>query len=203
VNTHQNARLTVWGRGEVVRRVVQDQELVRVVADAMCVSPGTVYKWVRRFAREGAPGLVDRSSRPHQSPRGTHPRVIRRILRLRSTRLTGPEIAEQLQLPASTVGRVLQRHGMGRLKSPGSTAGPRYQRAAPGELVHVDTKGLDRFVVAGHRIHGNRSRVGRRQGFGKDYLHVAVDDASRLAFAELQPAQDAATCARFLQRAHA
>lgn len=203
MNTHQNARLTVWGRAEVVRRVLRDQEPVRIVAAGLCISPGTVYKWLRRFIREGPPGLLDRSSRPSRSPRRTRPVVVRQILQLRTTRLTGPEIAEELRLPPSTVGRVLQRHGMGRLKGPASIAGPRYQREEPGELVHVDIKGLDRFAAVGHRIHGNRSRAGRRQGLGKEYLHVAVDDASRLAYAELHPEQDASTCALFLQHTHA
>jgi transposase InsO family protein len=125
---------------------------------------------------------------------------VRRICRLRRQRLTGPEIAEQLGLPPSTVGRILQRQGLGRLKGPGPTGGPRYERARPGELLHVDTKGLDRFEAVGHRIHGKRSRAGRRQGLGKDYLHVAIDDATRLAYAELHPSQDGPTSAAFLAR---
>jgi transposase InsO family protein len=201
VNIHNNARLTAWGRAELVRRVVVDGEPVRVVAAALHISTNTAYKWLRRFAAAGWAALVDRSSRPSRSPRATKPALIERILRLRAKRLTGPEIAEQLRLPVSTVGRILTRAGQGRLKGPGATAGPRYQRETPGELVHVDTKGLDRFTAVGHRIHGNRSRARRRQGLGKDYLHVAVDDCTRLAYAELHPAQDGATCARFLRHA--
>jgi len=201
VNTHNNARLTLWGRAELVRRVVEDQEPVAVVAAAVHVTPGTVYKWLRRFAGEGWPGLTDRSSRPHRSPRQTPPAAVRRILRLRTRRLTGPEIAEQLALPPSTVGRVLQRHGMGRLKGPGSLAGPRYQRETPGELLHIDTKALPRFAAAGHRVHGNRSQAGRTQGLGVEHLHVAVDDATRVAFVELRAAQTGVACARFLRRA--
>lgn len=201
MNTHYNARLTAWGRAELVRRVLIDREPPAVVAAALRISPNTVYKWLRRFAEEGLAGLAQRSSRPHRCPRATAARVVRRILRLRTRRLTGPEIAEQLGLPPSTVGRVLQRAGMGRLKAPATASGPRYQRDTPGELVHVDTKGLDRFTAIGHRIHGNRSKAGRRTGLGKEYLHVAVDDASRLAFVELHPRQDGATCAAFLRHA--
>lgn len=200
MNTHYNARLTAWGRAELVRRLIEDGEPVALVAAALHVSRTTVYKWRRRFAREGWPGLLERSSRPHHSPRRTRAAVVRRIRRLRHQRLTGPEIAEQLGLPPSTVGRILQQQGLGRLKGPGSIAGPRYERAHPGELLHIDTKGLDRFQAVGHRIHGNRSKAGRRQGLGKDYLHVAIDDATRLAYAEIQPEQDGPACAAFLAR---
>jgi transposase InsO family protein len=202
VNIHNNARLTAWGRAELVRRVVVDREPARVVAAALHISPSTAYKWLRRFAAAGWAGLTDRSSRPHRSPRATKPALVERILRLRARRLTGPEIAEQLRLPASTVGRILTRAGHGRLKGPGSTAGPRYERAVPGELLHVDIKALDRFTTIGHRIHGNRSRIGRRRGLGQDFLHVAVDDCTRVAYAELRAAQDAPACAAFLLRAH-
>ena len=179
MNIHNNARLTAWGRAELVRRVVLDEEPVQTVAGALHISTSTVYKWRRRFAAGGWAALVDRSSRPHRSPTATKPALVERILRLRATRLTGPEIAEQLSLPVSTVGRILTRAGHGRLKGPGAIAGPRYQRETPGELVHLDTKALDRFVAAGHRVHGNRSKVGRRRGLGQDHLHVAIDDATR------------------------
>ena len=203
MNTHYNARLTAWGRAELVRRVVDEQEPVAVVAAALHVSRGTVYKWLRRAAAAGWAGLADRSSRPHRSPRGTPQRVVQRILRLRLQRLTGPEIAEQLGLPPSTVGRILLQRGMGRVKAPASMAGPRYERDQPGELIHIDTKGLERFRAVGHRMHGNRSRIGRRAGLGKDQPHVAVDDATRLAYAELLPSQDGPRCAGFLVRTQA
>ena len=201
MNIHNNARLTAWGRAELVRRVVVDGEPVALVAAALHVSGTTVRKWRRRFAAEGWAGLLDRSSRPHHSPTATTPARVERILRLRATRLTGPEIAEQLRLPVSTVGRILTQAGQGRLRAPRPTAGPRYQRESPGELVHLDTKALDRFLAAGHRVHGNRSKVGRRRGLGQDHLHVAVDDATRLAYAELQPTADAAASVRVLTHA--
>ena len=202
MNSHYNARLTAWGRAELVRRVLVDQEPVTVVAAALVISRHTAYKWVRRFVTEGWRGLADRSSRPQRSPGATPPRVVQRILRLRTQRLTGPEIAEQLGLPASTVGRVLQRVGMGRLKQSGSTGGPAYERAHPGELLHIDTKALPRFAAVGHRIHGNRSKIGRRRGLGHDHLHVAIDDATRIAFAALHPTATAAACTTFLAQAH-
>lgn len=203
MNTHQNARLTVWGRGEAVRRVVDDGEPVSLVAAALHVSPGTIYKWVRRYLTEGPAGLLDRSSRPHRSPRHTPPAVVAQIVTLRTQRLTGPEIADQLQMPRATVGRLLQHLGLGRLRTGPATPRPRYERAHPGELLHVDLKGLPRFATAGHRIHGNRSKVGRARGLGQDVLHVAIDDATRLAHAELLPAQDGPACAAFLARAGA
>ena len=203
VNTHNNARLTAWGRAELVRRVLDQQEPPSVVAAALHVSRSTVYKWLRRFTQDGWAGLLERSSRPRRSPRATAPHLVRRVLALRTQRLTGPEIADQLGLPPSTVGRLLQRAGLGRRKQPAPAAGPRYERAHPGDLLHVDTKGLERFLAVGHRIHGDRSKAGRRQGLGKEYLHVAVDDATRLAFAELHPRQDGPTCATFVQHARA
>jgi transposase InsO family protein len=201
VNTHKNARLTAWGRAELIRRLVHDQESVATVAAALHLSRQTVYKWRRRFVAEGWAGLAPRSSRPQRSPRATPARLVRRILRLRLQRQTGPEIAEALGLPPSTVGRILQRLGLGRLKQPAAASGPAYVRATPGDLVHLDIKGLDRFTAVGHRIHGDRRRGGRRQGLGKDFLHVAVDDATRLAYAAVYPTQDAAACTAFLQAA--
>lgn len=200
MNTHQNARLTVWGRGEAVRRVLETREPVAVVAAALHVSRRTIAKWIQRYLGAGPAGLVDRSSRPRRSPTATPPAVVRRIVALRHQRRTGPEIAEQLQLPRATVGRILQRLGLGRLhERPASPV--RYQRAHPGELLHVDLKRLPRFRAVGHRIHGDRARQGR--GLGYDYLHVAVDDCTRLAFAELLPSQDGPTCAAFLTRVRA
>ena len=202
MNTHQNARLTVWGRAEAVRRLLVDGEPIAVVAAALHVSPRTLTKWRQRFLLEGPAGLLDRSSRPHRSPGRTAGHVVRRIVHLRTTqRLTGPEIAARLQLPVATVGRLLQRVGLGRLKQLGADRlRPRYQREHPGELVHVDLKALPRFTAVGHRIHGNRAKTARRRGLGADYLHVAVDDATRLAYAEMLPAQDGLACAAFLTR---
>lgn len=197
MNTHQNARLTVRGRGDAVRRVREAQEPIAVVAAALHVSRRTITKWVRRYLADGPTGLVDRSSRPRRSPTATPAAVVRRLIALRHQRRSGPEIADHLQLPRATVGRVLQRLGLGRLREPRPAPRP-YQRAHPGELLHVDLKRLPRFRAVGHRIHGDRARQGR--GLGYDYLHVAIDDCTRLACAELLPAQDGPTCAAFLRR---
>jgi transposase InsO family protein len=180
--------------------VLEDREPVALVATALHISPGTVYKWMRRYQASGAAGLLDRSSRPHRSPRRTAPHLVHWIVRRRTQRQSGPEIAAALRLPRATVGRVLQRLGMGRLR----VARPpivRYEREHPGDLVHVDLKALPRFTTTGHRIHGQRSRVGRPGGLGADYLHIAIDDATRLAYAELLTAQDGPACAGFLTRA--
>lgn len=203
MNTHNNARLTAWERAELVRRVLVAGEPPALVAAALHISRRTVYKWLARFAAGGWAALAGRSSRPHRSPRALPPRRLQQIVRLRTQRLTGPEIAERLGLPPSTVGRALQRLGLRRLKQPVAARGPRYVRERPGELLHVDTKGLDRFRAVGHRIHGNRSKAGRRQGLGKDYLHVTIDDATRVAYAEFHPTHGAAACARFLAHARA
>jgi transposase InsO family protein len=200
VNTHQNARLTVWGRGELVGRVVADREPVALVAAALHVSPATVYKWLRRYHAAGAAGLRDRSSRPHRSPRRTAPHLVDRIVRRRTKRQSGPEIAAALRLPRATVGRILQRLGMGRFRVPRPPI-VRYEREHPGELLHMDLKALPRFRTVGHRIHGQPSKAGRTTDLGADYLHIAIDDATRLAYAELLPAQTGTACADFLTRA--
>ena len=201
MNTHQNARLTTWGRGELVRRVLRDQEPVALVAAALHVSARTVSKWIQRFEAEGPAGLLDRSSRPHRSPRQLPAPLVRRIVRLREHRESGPAIARHLGLPRATVGRTLQRLGMGRLRVRPAVPIRRYEREHPGELLHVDLKALPRFTSVGHRIHGNRSKTGRPRGLGADYLHIAIDDATRLAYAELLATQDGPGCAAFLARA--
>jgi transposase InsO family protein len=200
VNTHHNARLTAWGRAQLVQRILVDHEPVQVVAAALHVSPPTIYKWCRRFRTEGPAGLLDRSSRPRHSPRAVAPRVVQRMIALRTARQTGPAIARTLGVPRATVGRWLHRAGLGRLRVPRPPI-VRYQRERPGELVHLDLKALPRFTRPGHRVHGQRTGIFHAQGRGHDYLHVAIDDATRLAYAELQPAQDGPACAAFLQRA--
>lgn len=180
MNTHQNARLTVWGRGAIVRRVLEAQEPDAVVATAPHISRRTVTKWVQRYLAAGSAGLVDRSSRPRRSPTATPPAVVRRIVALGHRRRTGPEIADELGRPRATVGRILRRLGLGRLRAP-RPAAVRYQRAHPGKLLHVDLKRRPRFRAVGHRIHGDRTQ--HKRGLGYEYLHVAVADYTRLAFA--------------------
>ena len=202
MNSHKNARLGFTGRERLVQRLVVDGWSAPRVARAFGVSVRTVWKWVRRFRGEGRAGLRDRSSRPRRSPRQTQPKFERQIQQLRARRLSGPQIADRLSLPLSTVGDVLRRLGLGRL--PPLVPRPpiiRYERERPGELLHIDTKRLGRIVVVGHRITGDRRQRGPRQLTGWDYLHIAIDDASRVAYAELLPDEGAASAAAFLRHA--
>lgn len=171
-----------------------------MVAAAFGMSERSVAKWWRRWQVEGAAGLQDRSSRPHRSPQRTAGQVVGRIVRLRRQRWTSPAIARRLGLPLSTVGLTLRRVGLNRLRmlEPRPPI-VRYERAQPGELVHVDTKKLACIRRVGHRIHGDRS--GRVYGAGWEYLHVCIDDATRVAYTELLPTEDRFAVSAFLQRA--
>jgi transposase InsO family protein len=183
----------------LVERVRQGQP-AGVVAAALGISVRTVRKWVGRERREGQIGLTDRSTRPLRSPRRLAAAKIERVVALRQARLTAEEIAQRLKLPRSTVAIHLARLGMGRLP-PLHPPPPvlRYERQRPGELIHVDTKKLGRFQRLGHRVTGNRHQ--RCEGAGWDYVHVCVDDASRLAFVEIHADERKYTAARFLVRA--
>lgn len=200
MNSHKNARLGFTGRVCLVERVLEDGWSTTQAALAFSVSDRTVRKWLARFRTEGRPGLADRSSRPHHSPRQTRPARERRIASRRDRRQTGAQIARALHLPRSTVGDVLRRLGRGRL--PPVVPRPpvvRYERERPGELLHVDAKKLGRIGVVGHRMHGDRTR--RTRGLGWECLHVAIDDASRVAYAELLPDESAASAVTFLEHA--
>jgi transposase InsO family protein len=185
-----------------VHRVRDDGWTTRTTAAAFAVSVQTVRKWCRRYAAEGRDGLRDHASRPHRSPRQVAPALERRIAQLRAQRRSGPQIADTLALPLSTVGDVLRRLGLGRL--PSLTVRPpivRYERERPGELLHIDAKKLGRIVVVGHRITGDRAVRGPRQHTGWECLHVAIDDCSRVAYAELLPDETAASAVVFLAHA--
>jgi transposase InsO family protein len=200
VNTHKNARLAPAGREQLVKRVLLEKEPVRQVARGMRVSERTVRKWVTRFQAQGVAGLIDRSSRPARSPGRLSLKVVKRIEQLRHRRWTATRIAEALKLAVSTVSLWLRRLGLGRLRSlEPKRIVVRYERERPGELLHLDTKMLGRIRGIGHRIHGDRGD--RVRGIGWEYLHVCVDDATRVAYAEMQPDESPATAAAFLQRA--
>jgi transposase InsO family protein len=159
----------------------------------------TVRKWRDRFAAEGEAGLRDRSCRPHRSPGRLDAALEAEIAALRRQRLSGPTIARQLALPVSTVGLVLRRLGLGRLTAldpPRQVI--RYERERPGELIHIDTKKLGRIERIGHRITGDRAGQSRSRGIGWEYLHVAIDDASRLAYTALLPDEGKESAVRFL-----
>ncbi len=170
------------------------------MAAAFDVDPKTVRKWRARFLAEGEAGLADRSSRPHRSPTRLGEAAQGEILALRRQRLSGPAIARRLGRPVATVGLVLRRRGLGRL----GALDPkpelvRYERERPGELIHIDIKKLGRIDGIGHRITGDRTR--RARGIGWDFLHVCVDDASRLAYTEILPDERKASAVAFLERA--
>ena len=192
MNVHKNARLAPLGRAELVRRVREQNEPVMVVATAFGVSPATVRKWVRRFIEEGQAGLDDRSSRPHRLRRPTPARVVERVAELRRRRWTGQQIATEVGVSPATVSRILRRLGLNRLAAL-EPAEPvrRYERAYPGELIHIDIKKLGRIDGIGHRITGDRrgqsTRRSRGEGVGWEFVHVCVDDASRIAFVQVLP----------------
>jgi transposase InsO family protein len=200
MDVHKNARLTPRGRLAMVNRVLQG-ETPKAVATAFGVSERTVRRWVGRYRELGEAGLLDRSSRPHRSPNRTASGTAQRVVQLRRRRHTMAAIAEQLALSRATVSRVLARVGLSRLASLEPVALPqRYERERPGELLHLDTKKLGRFRRVGHRIHGDRN-ISRSYGAGWEYLHVCVDDHSRLAYVETLPDERAATSIAFLRRA--
>lgn len=200
MNAHSRARSCPWSRALLVRRVRGEQWTVAAAARAAGISERSAYKWLGRHRREGEAGLVDRSSRPHRSP-GRLPEEWRQaILELRAGRLPGRRIAVQTRLPYSTVARWLHRAGLGRLRAPAPPEPvQRYERQQPGELLHVDVKKLGRIVRPGHRIHGDRRT--RVVGAGWEYVHVAVDDASRVAYAEILNDERGETTSAFLRRA--
>ena len=186
MNVHQNARLTCHSRAELVRRVLVEGQTPMAVATAMGVSAKTASKWVARFVAEGVAGLVDRSSRPHRLYRPTSETTAERIEALRRQRWTGEQIARETGVSPATVSRVLKRLGLSRMKDL-EPAAPviRYERKAPGEMIHIDIKKLGRFQQVGHRITGDRQSNSR--GIGWEFVHVCIDDASRIAFSQIMP----------------
>ncbi|MEU7046804.1 IS481 family transposase, partial [Streptomyces varsoviensis] len=205
--SHRNARLTVHGRRLLVERVRTGRPVAHVAAE-MGISRATAHKWVRRWRAEGEQGLHDRSSRPRTTPHRTPATTEAQVCRLRQDRKLGPaRIGPVLGLPASTVHRILARHGLNRLSSldrPTGTVIRRYERDRPGELVHVDVKKLGRIPDGGgHRVLGRQAGRKTRSNMGFDYIHSAVDDHTRLAYSEIHDDEKAVTCAGFLRRAAA
>jgi transposase InsO family protein len=199
MDVHQNARTTPRSRAEIVRRVRSGQRPA-VVAAAMGVSEPTVRKWVARYDAAGEGGLRDRSCRPRRSPAAT-PRVLMSWAEsLRRQRWPTADIAKVLSLSASTVARYLRRRGLARLHQlEPAPPSRRYQWARPGDLLHLDVKKLGRIGRIGHRITGDRrSRV---RGIGWEFVHVAIDDASRLAYVEVLGDEGGVTTTKFLWRA--
>jgi transposase InsO family protein len=184
---HKNARLTPKGRALLVRRLESGQHQVDV-AQAMGVSLRTVRKWLKRFREEGVEGLEDRTSRPRVSPLQLPAKLVQRVVMLRRRRRTGRFIATRLKLSSASVSRILRRVHLSRWRELEPRPLPvRYERAEPGELIHLDTKKLGRIRGIGHRIHGIRRTSRKNRGIGWDFVHVAIDDASRLAQVQIAP----------------
>lgn len=199
MNTHKNARLTPAGRLAVVTRVLAGAP-VAAVARGSLISARTVWKWLARYRAGGVAGLVDRSSRPHRLARRRPRYQHRQILHRRRQRWSSLRIAQHYQVPVSTVVTALRRaqlNRLARLEPPRPVV--RYEVPRPGELLHLDVKKLGRIGRVGHRIHGDRTT--RVRGIGWEYVHVAVDDCTRLAYAEVQRDEREHTAAQFLARA--
>jgi transposase InsO family protein len=196
MKTHRSAKTNVYQRHLLIRRVRQQGWTQRQAAAAVGVSVRTVAKWLAR----GRQALVDRSSRPHRQPRRVAATTEAAIVALRRTRATAWQISAALDVPRSTVTRVLARCGLNRVAAcEPPVAVQRYEWPHAGDLLHLDVKRLGRIQGIGHRIHGDRRRRARRVGW--EFLQVAVDDATRLAYVEVLAAQDALACAAFLRRA--
>jgi transposase InsO family protein len=198
VKLHRNAKTTPHMRALLVHRIRTLHWSVADAATAAGVAVRTAYKWLARHRQGGASALDDRSSEPHGRPRRTPASVVAAIVAARHARLTAWAIAVKLQIPRSTVAAILARLGLNRLTSL-EPAAPvtRYERARPGELVHLDIKPLGRILRVGHRIHSMRRRS---VGAGWEYVHVAVDDHSRAAYVEVLPDQTGPTTSGFLRR---
>jgi transposase InsO family protein len=197
---HANARTCPRSRRLVVERVEREGWTLAAAAEAAGVSVRTISKWRRRFREEREQGLLDRCSAPASVPSRTGEGRVAMIAGLRRLRMTGAEIAEILGMPVSTVSGILTRIGLGKLwRLEPLEAANRYEQKRPGELVHVDVKKLGRIARPGHRVHGDRRT--RVRGVGWEYVHVAIDDATRLAYLEVLEDERATTAVGFLRRA--
>ncbi len=201
MDIHKNARLTPLGREHLVKMVLSGQT-PQAVSEAVGVCPRTVRKWVERFEQEGLAGLHDRSSRPQRLYRPTPQPVIDRIEALRRQRLTGRATADEVGGSPATVSRVLKRLGLNRLSAL-EPAQPvrRYERERPGELIHIDIKKLGKFERVGHRITGDRTGQSNSRGVGWEFVHVCIDDASRLAFTQIKKDERKRSATAFLKAA--
>jgi transposase InsO family protein len=196
MKSHRSAKTNEYQRRLLISRVRRRRWSHRRAAEAAGVSIRTVAKWLTRDRTD----LRDRSSRPHHQPRRTPAKVAGAIIALRRTRATAWQISAALKVPRSTVTRILARAGLNRLALLDPAAPVRrYEWPHAGDLLHVDLKRLGRIAGVGHRIHGDRRRRARRVGW--EYLHVAIDDATRLAYVEVLAADTGAACAAFLRRA--
>jgi transposase-like protein len=208
---HANAALSLKQRERMVLRVLELEWSITKTAEAAEVSDRTCSKWVARYRQQGAAGLLDRSSAPVVVANRTDEATVQLLAALRRLRFTAPELADLLDLPASTISGILKRIGMGKLGRLGQEPPQRYERSRPGELIHIDVKKLGRITGgAGKRITGGvkrnahqrrRDRAGvTRNMIGWEAVHVAIDDATRLAYVEVLPDEKAVTAIGFLRR---
>lgn len=202
MNMHKNASLTPKGREAMVRSVVDGGLSHPAAAFQFHTTSKTVAKWVKRFRAEGISGLHDRSSRPHFSPSQTSAARCAVIEALRRQRHTGKQISSEVQVSPATVSRVLRRLGLNRIRDL-EPAEPvrRYERATPGEIIHIDIKKLGRFDKIGHRITGDRTGQSNSRGVGWEFVHVCIDDHSRVAFSQIKPDEKADSAVPFLKAA--
>jgi transposase InsO family protein len=202
MNIHKNAPLTPKGREAMVRSVVEGGLSKADAAFQFNTTPKTVAKWVKRFREEGVEGLRDRSSRPHSSPSQTPPATCAAVEALRRQRHTGKQIAAEVEVSPATVSRILCRLGLNRIRDL-EPAEPerRYERETPGEIIHIDIKKLGRFERVGHRITGDRAGQSNSRGVGWEFVHVCIDDHSRVAFSEIKPDETADSAVPFLKAA--
>ena len=201
---HANAALSLNKRRLLCRRVVEQEWTLTTAAEAAEVSVRCARKWVARYRAEGELGLLDRPSTPATVANRTCEHRVHAIAALRRLRFTGPEIAETLEMPLSTVSGILARIGMGRLGRLGLEPVERYERDRPGELIHIDVKKLGRIARPGHRMLGRQSAGGlhrRRYEHGWEFVHIAIDDCTRLAYVEVLADEKATTAIGFLHRA--
>jgi transposase InsO family protein len=205
MNLHKNARLTPHGREWIVR-LAQSGRPPQAIATAVGVCSRTVRKWVDRYRAEGLAGLADRSSRPHRLHHPTPAEVLEQIEALRRQRRTGKQIAKETGVSPATVSRVLKRLGLNKPRAL-EPAEPvvRYERKEPGEMIHemihLDIKKLGRFDKVGHRITGDRTGQSNSRGIGWEFVHVAIDDASRIAFSQVMPDERKGSATAFLKAA--
>jgi transposase InsO family protein/transposase len=204
---HANAALSLRQRERMVLLVIEQDWSIKDAAAAFQTSSKTCGKWVARYRACSESGLLDRSSAPEHVANRTDERRIEAIAALRRLRFSGPELAEILGMALSTVSGILQRIGMGRLGRLGLEPVERYERQRPGELIHIDVKKLGRIARPGHRVLGGqpaRAKPGyhrRANQLGWEYVHVAIDDCTRLAYAEVLPDEKTTTVIGFLGRA--
>jgi transposase InsO family protein len=197
MDIHKNARLTLYGREALARRGTTPGVTLNSAAAEFKVSARTAAKWVRRFQAYGRAGLLDRSSRPHRFYRPTSSSLVEQVQTLRRQRWTGCRIAGATGLSPATVSRILQRQGISRLRDLDPAPPPRrYEHPCPGDLLHLDIKKLGRFGCVGHRIHGDRNQ--HLPNGGWEYVHVAIDDHSRIAFSQVAGNEQGVSAAAFL-----